>query len=116
MVLTWLRNQAEIFDQRVCDLAKVISGYADLKHFGPNDSKRLGNHEHEQQYAKGMAALHHEAIGLIELQTCEWKKDDDGIFQTGCGHSFYFDDGGSAPEHGLKFCGYCGAKLAEVRS
>lgn len=47
---------------------------------------------------------------------CQWKADSDGIFQTGCGHSFYFDDNGGPGDHQLKFCGYCGASLVEVNS
>lgn len=56
---------------------------------------------------------------LIEIaaelrKTCAWTPDDDGIFQTGCGHSFYFDGNGGPTEHQQKFCGYCGGTLIEV--
>ena len=48
-------------------------------------------------------------------KTCAWTPDDDGIFHTGCGHSFYFDGSGGPVEHGQKFCGYCGGNLEEVK-
>lgn len=55
------------------------------------------------------------AVAAELRKTCEWKADDDGIFQTGCGHSFYFDGAGGPTEHQQKFCGYCGGSLIEVK-
>ena len=44
---------------------------------------------------------------------CEWREDEDGVWQTGCGHAFTFEDGGPV-ENQQRFCGYCGARLVEV--
>lgn len=43
------------------------------------------------------------------LKPCIWNLDDvggDSVYETQCGHSFYFDD-----ENPFKFCGYCGGRM-----
>lgn len=49
--------------------------------------------------------------------TCEWKQalypDLDSVWETTCGHSFQFNDGGPSQNHAA-FCCYCGAALAEI--
>ena len=50
--------------------------------------------------------------------TCAWTIDDwggDSVYETQCGHTFEFNDGGPV-ENGFAFCGYCGGKLCEVRT
>lgn len=48
-----------------------------------------------------------------ERRECVWTADSDGLWQTGCGHSFEFTTGG--PEENLQlWCGYCGGKLRPV--
>lgn len=44
---------------------------------------------------------------------CEWKQDEDGIYHTGCGNAFYFDNG-TLKENKQKFCGYCGKMIEEM--
>jgi len=44
---------------------------------------------------------------------CEWKADEEGVWGTGCGQAFVFDDGGPI-ENGMKFCCYCGLTLDEL--
>lgn len=44
---------------------------------------------------------------------CRWTEDYDGAWETDCGQSYMFDEGGPA-ENGQKFCGYCGKPLREV--
>ena len=49
-----------------------------------------------------------------EAIECTWKKLGDGdwdIWETDCGHSFYFDDGGSPKEDGFVYCPYCGKRI-----
>jgi rRNA maturation endonuclease Nob1 len=41
---------------------------------------------------------------------CEWREDEDGIWDTGCGNRFEFNHGGP-PENSFEFCPYCGKKL-----
>lgn len=41
---------------------------------------------------------------------CEWLKDDDGNYNTGCGHMFFFN-AGTAEENAAKYCPYCGGDL-----
>ena len=44
---------------------------------------------------------------------CEWCVDDDGVWYTGCGHAWQFEDGGPN-ENGTKWCPYCGGRLSEA--
>lgn len=57
---------------------------------------------------KQMAVLN-EAL----FKECRWALDDvggDSVYETQCGHNFYFDDA----ENPFKFCGYCGRRMAIV--
>lgn len=45
---------------------------------------------------------------------CEWKEDDEGNWDTTCGETFQFNDG-TPCENNLKYCGYCGKPLEEVK-
>jgi hypothetical protein len=44
--------------------------------------------------------------------TCVWEEDDEmcGVFDTKCGTSFEFTEGGPE-ENGMKYCPYCGKTL-----
>lgn len=44
-------------------------------------------------------------------ETCEWVEDEDAIWHTACGHSFFFDTDGPA-ENKLEYCCYCGKRGA----
>ena len=44
------------------------------------------------------------------VRACRWQQDADGIYQTGCDESFFFETG-SAEENKAKFCQYCGGNL-----
>lgn len=44
---------------------------------------------------------------------CDWCVDDDGVWYTGCGHAWQFEDGGPT-ENGTKWCPYCGGRLSEA--
>lgn len=52
-------------------------------------------------------------LGLRGGVPCEWTGDADGVWHTGCGNAFFFDDGGGPVEHKQAFCGYCGGTLKE---
>jgi hypothetical protein len=41
-----------------------------------------------------------------------WIEDSDETFNTSCGHSFVFNDGGPT-ENGFEYCPYCGGALTE---
>ena len=41
---------------------------------------------------------------------CAWTQDSDGLYNTGCGHVWFFDSG-TAAENEAKFCVYCGGNL-----
>lgn len=45
---------------------------------------------------------------------CEWKEDEDGNWDTGCGNTFSFDEGGPE-ENKSKFCCYCGKGVKAVK-
>ena len=42
--------------------------------------------------------------------SCQWKEDGDGIWNTGCGHLFEFTSDGPT-ENQFRFCPYCGGKI-----
>ena len=42
--------------------------------------------------------------------SCIWKPDKDGVYETSCGESFVFCDGGPK-ENGARFCMHCGKPL-----
>ena len=44
---------------------------------------------------------------------CEWCVDEDGVWYTGCGHAWQFENGGPA-ENDTKWCQYCGGRLSEA--
>lgn len=45
---------------------------------------------------------------------CRWTEDEDGNWDTECGHRFSFTIGGPI-WNGQRFCGYCGRPVREVR-
>jgi hypothetical protein len=51
-------------------------------------------------------------LSLHALETCTWKFDPDGYWQTECGDQFCFSEGGPA-ENRVKFCHYCGREMVE---
>lgn len=44
--------------------------------------------------------------------TCAWSENDDGFYETECGNSFQFSEGGAA-DNGAVYCQYCGKKIDE---
>lgn len=50
----------------------------------------------------------------IAAVTCQWAEDEDAIWATECGQAFEFNESGPVA-NGLKFCGYCGKTLTEIR-
>jgi hypothetical protein len=45
-------------------------------------------------------------------EACQWTRDDDGIYSTGCGGMWEFTDG-TYQYNSVKFCPYCGKAIAE---
>lgn len=45
--------------------------------------------------------------------TCAWTPDEDGVWETGCGHRWEFTTGGPRDNH-CTFCPYCGGRLVVV--
>ena len=43
--------------------------------------------------------------------SCQWKEDADGIWQTDCGNAFEFTADGPT-ENEFRFCPYCGGKIS----
>lgn len=43
---------------------------------------------------------------------CNWKQDEDGVWETECGESFELNEG-SPHDNGFRFCMYCGMPLVE---
>jgi hypothetical protein len=42
--------------------------------------------------------------------TCEWKEDPDGFWDTSCGHAYSFEAGNPC-EDSFDYCPYCGKKI-----
>lgn len=47
-------------------------------------------------------------------QYCIWTQDEEGHWDTTCGHRFSLENGASPREHHMAFCCYCGLPLAET--
>ena len=45
-----------------------------------------------------------------KIETCEWKSDEDGNWNTECGECFVLVDG-TPHKNGMRFCHHCGRKL-----
>ena len=43
-------------------------------------------------------------------QTCKWREDEDGNWQTTCGNLFVLISE-TPQQNGMKFCCYCGGRL-----
>ena len=43
-------------------------------------------------------------------EPCLWGQDEDGVWETSCGHGFEFNDGDPA-DNAFLFCPYCGKQL-----
>jgi len=55
-----------------------------------------------------------ELLSLRKMQEpCKWEQDEDLKYESGCGHSFYFETG-NATKKGIKYCGYCGHPILDV--
>ena len=48
----------------------------------------------------------------IARHSCSWTPDDEGVYETQCGHTFVFIDGGCS-ENNANYCQYCGGKVIE---
>ena len=44
---------------------------------------------------------------------CEWELNEEGDYETDCGHSFTLNDG-TLVENSMKFCCFCGKPTREV--
>lgn len=61
-------------------------------------------------YYAGKKAAKQAQAGAVPL-TCEWAhNEDDGFWETACGQSWRFDDGGPKENH-MNFCHCCGKPL-----
>ena len=49
-------------------------------------------------------------LAASEPPACTWTVDDNGIWDTTCGHVFQFGEAGPV-ENGAKYCQYCGKRL-----
>ncbi len=48
-------------------------------------------------------------------ETCEWKEDEDGVYETSCGdHRMYEISVGTPKENDMAFCPFCGRELVEI--
>jgi hypothetical protein len=55
-----------------------------------------------------------QTIPRIEIvESCEWYQDEEGLYETSCGHYFEVTSG-SATENRMKFCCYCGQPMVDI--
>ena len=64
---------------------------------------------HDDQSEFGPATATRRAKGR---PGCLWIPDDDGVYETACGHAFVVTEG-AAEENGMRFCPYCGGALQD---
>lgn len=50
----------------------------------------------------------------MKLNICIWNEIEDGYYETGCGDSFYLEQG-NPDENRMKFCCFCGDKLEYIK-
>jgi len=54
---------------------------------------------------------------MADKSTCEWRGaslwESEGVWDTECGHTFYFGEGGPC-EDGIDYCCYCGKKIVRI--
>lgn len=46
-----------------------------------------------------------------EQDVCQWNRDEDSVYSTGCGNEWQFTEGG-IEDNKIKFCPYCSGKIA----
>ena len=46
-------------------------------------------------------------------EACLWGQDEDGVWETSCGHAFEFNDGGPT-DNAFLFCPYCGKQIKQL--
>ena len=51
---------------------------------------------------------------LFADQSCAWREDEDGAWDTSCGQRFELNEGTPA-ENDMRFCPYCGKPLEQHR-
>lgn len=44
---------------------------------------------------------------------CEWVKDKDGVYWTGCAQAFEFENGSDVSGNSFKFCPFCGCEIKD---
>jgi len=49
-------------------------------------------------------------VAKVMDEPCEWQEDEDGAWDTGCGETWQFDDGGPI-ENRIRYCHRCGAPV-----
>ncbi len=54
-----------------------------------------------------------QALALLR-EECEWKKDEEGMWETGCGRTWEFIDDGPK-ENRVNYCFNCGKRIKETR-
>lgn len=50
---------------------------------------------------------------MTRQETCEWREDWEGTWETACGDSSVFEEAGPE-ENGVRFCWYCGKRATFV--
>ncbi len=92
-------------------------------HYDLRDTKeRLDASRHRLEAsgnAFGMCAGELDALIASASPPCAWSLDDiggDSTWETSCGQSFVFDNSECPCSIGLRWCGYCGKPLIEIRS
>lgn len=75
-----------------------------------------GSFEFMQQKYKNMLAAAPKPDGTLisegtKNDSCQWNRDEDSVYSTGCGNEWQFTDGG-LEDNQIKFCPYCSGKIA----
>ena len=56
----------------------------------------------------------------MKAGTCEWTQEDSWdfseVWDTECGQSFCFSEGGEPGQDGIDYCCYCGKKIVPIKA
>ncbi len=86
--------------------AQQVEGLLDDIHSG---TSMIVRKDHYYKMESDLA----DAISALKEEPCVWTRDEDGIYDTGCGNRWFFDTG-DADENRCIFCPYCGKPLEDI--
>jgi hypothetical protein len=107
------KNEARTWpDWRTADPNKAIEHVRNTVGAQSSAAEPSG-HEPKRATADGNQALTNPSTVANEAlgESCSWVEDADGVWQTSCGESWLYSDGGTPEENRAQFCHHCGKPI-----